>query len=60
MSYLRPVDGCPVYTEYFKEGDAVPTDVCRIHAGALEQMAGRVGGLLRGLGSKIAGLFKRH
>ena len=25
VSYLRPVDGCPTYTEYFKEGDEVPS-----------------------------------
>ena len=24
VSYLRPVEGCPTYTEYFKEGDADP------------------------------------
>ena len=25
VSYLRPVESCPVYTEYFKEGDDVPS-----------------------------------
>ena len=24
ISYRQPVDGCPIYTEYFKEGDDVP------------------------------------
>ena len=24
ISYARPVDGCPIYTEYFKEGDEIP------------------------------------
>jgi len=59
MSYLRPVDGCPVYTEYFKEGDKTPTALCQIHRGSLKQRTARVvEGLLRGLGSKIAGIFR--
>ena len=24
LSYRQPVDGCPLYTEYFKDGDEVP------------------------------------
>ena len=27
MSYLKPVEGCPAYIEYFKEGDSVPPAV---------------------------------
>jgi 1A family penicillin-binding protein len=58
VSYLRPVDDCPVYTEYFKTGDAVPTQLCAIHRGTLKQRAARaVGGLLRSLGKKIGGIF---
>ena len=30
VSYLRPVEGCPVYTEYFKDGDDVPSRLCPI------------------------------
>jgi 1A family penicillin-binding protein len=60
MSYVRPVDGCPVYTEYFKEGDTVPSAMCPIHRGTLKERTARaVEGLLRGLGSKIAGIFRR-
>ena len=33
VSYLRPVEGCPVYTEYFKEGDDVPSRLCPVHGG---------------------------
>jgi 1A family penicillin-binding protein len=61
VSYLRPVEGCPVYTEYFKKGDAIPTALCPIHRGTLKQRASRlVEGLLHSLGGKIAGLFHRR
>jgi 1A family penicillin-binding protein len=61
VSYLRPVGGCPVYHEYFKAGDAVPTQTCRVHQGSLKQEAARaVEGLFRALGRSIGGLFKRH
>jgi penicillin-binding protein 1A len=60
VSYLRPVDECPVYTEYFKATDAVPSAVCTIHQGSFRERAGRaVGGLLKSLGSKLSGLFRR-
>ena len=58
VSYLRPLDDCPVYTEYFKTGDAVPTELCPIHRGTLKQRAARaVEGLLRSLGRKIGEIF---
>ena len=58
VSYLRPVEDCPVYTEYFKEGDAQPSQLCPIHRGTLKQRAARaVEGLLRSLGKKIGGIF---
>ena len=60
VSYLRPVDDCPVYTEYFKEGDKVPSAMCPVHRGSVKQRTARaVEGLLRGLGRKIAGIFRR-
>src|SRR5437588_2429127 len=31
VSYLRPVEGCPTYAEYFKEGDDVPSRLCTLH-----------------------------
>jgi membrane carboxypeptidase/penicillin-binding protein len=59
-SYLQPVEGCPTYLEYFKEGDTVPTALCPIHRGTLKQRATRaIEGFFRGLGSKIAGIFRR-
>jgi hypothetical protein len=61
VSYLKPVDGCPTYTEYFKKGDAVPSERCAIHQGSLKQRAARViEGVFRSLGSKIAGIFRRR
>jgi hypothetical protein len=60
VSYLKPVDECPTYLEYFKEGDTIPSALCPIHRGTLKQRAARaMQGLLRSLGSRIAGIFKR-
>jgi 1A family penicillin-binding protein len=61
VSYLAPVDGCPIYMEVFKAGDTVPTALCPIHRGSLKQRASRaIGGFFRGLGGKIADLFRRR
>jgi len=60
MSYLAPVEGCPVYTEYFKDGDTVPSARCPIHRGSFKQRTARaIEGFFRGLGGKIAGIFRR-
>jgi membrane carboxypeptidase/penicillin-binding protein len=59
VSYLKPVEGCPVYREYFKEGDAVPTRLCPIHKGSVKQQLKRaVQGFFSGLGKKLKGIFK--
>jgi membrane carboxypeptidase/penicillin-binding protein len=61
VSYLRPVNGCPVYREYFKDGDSIPSERCAVHQGSLKQRAARaVEGLFRGIGKGIAGLFGRR
>jgi len=61
VSYLRPVTGCPVYTEYFKDGDEVPSALCPVHQGTLKERATRaVMGFFHDLGSRIAGLFHRQ
>ncbi|HVH55747.1 MAG TPA: PBP1A family penicillin-binding protein [Vicinamibacterales bacterium] len=60
VSYLRPVDGCPVYVEYLKEGDEAPGRLCTIHKGSVKQRVRRaVEGLFTGLGKKLKGIFKR-
>ena len=59
ISYLRPVDGCPTYDEYFKEGDQVPGKLCPIHQGSIKQRVRRaMEGFLSGLGKKIGRIFR--
>ena len=59
LSYQRALDGCPGYTEYFKEGDGVPTKLCPIHQGSLQQRAERaIQGLLGAIGKRIRGIFR--
>ena len=59
VSYLKPVEGCPVYTEYFKEGDQVPTRLCPIHKGTVKQQLKRaVQGFFSAFGRKLKGIFK--
>ena len=59
ISYLRPVEGCPVYTEYFKEGDRIPERLCPVHQGTIKQRVQRaVDGFLSGLGRRIRGIFR--
>jgi 1A family penicillin-binding protein len=59
VSYLRPVEGCPVYTEYFKNGDDVPGRLCRLHQGSVKQQIRRaVEGFLSGLGKKLKGIIR--
>jgi membrane carboxypeptidase/penicillin-binding protein len=41
ISFLRPVEECPTYTEYFKDGDSVPRELCSVHRGSLRQEAKR-------------------
>ena len=31
VSYLKPTEFCPIYREYFKDGDETPSGTCRIH-----------------------------
>jgi hypothetical protein len=59
VSYLRPVENCPTYVEYFKQGDEVPSRLCPVHQGSLKQEVRRaVGGLLSSLGRKLRDIFK--
>ena len=60
VSYLRPVEGCPVYTEYFKEGDDVPSRLCPIHQGNMKQRVQRaVQGVFGAIGRGLKGIFSR-
>jgi penicillin-binding protein 1A len=58
-SYLKPVENCPTYTEYFKEGDAIPSRLCPLHKGSVKQQIKRaVQGFFSGIGKKLKGIFK--
>jgi 1A family penicillin-binding protein len=59
LSYRRALEGCPSYEEYFKEGDDVPTQLCPIHSGSLQQRAERaLQGLMGAIGRSIRGIFR--
>jgi 1A family penicillin-binding protein len=60
ISYLRPLEDCPTYTEYFKDGDDVPTRLCPIHKGSLKQQAQRaMQNVFAAIGRSIRNIFKR-
>jgi membrane carboxypeptidase/penicillin-binding protein len=59
LSYHRPVEGCPTYVEYFKDGDEHPTRLCPIHTGNLKQQVQRsLQGLFGALSRGIGGIFR--
>jgi membrane carboxypeptidase/penicillin-binding protein len=61
VSHAKPVSRCPVYTEYFKQGDDVPSALCAVHEGTFRQAATRaVQNVFRSLGRRIGGLFGRR
>ncbi len=59
VSYQRPVEGCPAYVEYLKEGDDAPGRLCTLHTGSIKQRVRRtIEGLFSGLGRKLKGILK--
>ena len=59
VSYLRPMDGCPVYVEYFKEGDDVPAGLCPLHRGGVKQRVERaLDRMLGAIGRRLKRLFE--
>jgi 1A family penicillin-binding protein len=59
ISYHRPLDDCPTYMEYFKQGDEIPTKLCPVHSGSLKQRAQRaVQGVLGAIGRGIRDIFR--
>jgi 1A family penicillin-binding protein len=59
MSYKRPVQDCPTYVEYFKDGDEIPRGRCELHRGSFEERAGRaLGGLLGRIGRRLKRIFE--
>jgi 1A family penicillin-binding protein len=60
ISYLRAVEGCPTYTEYFKDGDDIPTRLCTIHQGNMKQRVQRVvQGIFGAIGKGLKGIFSK-
>jgi penicillin-binding protein 1A len=59
ISYRKPVDGCPIYTEYLKEGDDVPGRLCTLHRGSIRQRLTRTfEGWMSEAGRRVGGIFK--
>ena len=59
VSYNRPVEGCPTYTEYFKPDDTVPGKLCTVHQGSIRQQVRRaIEGFFSGLGRRIKGIWR--
>jgi 1A family penicillin-binding protein len=60
ISYERPVNGCPKYTEYFKDGDETPGRLCTLHKASVGQQIRRTTeGIFSGLGKKLKKIFGR-
>ena len=59
VSYLQPVDGCPLYTELFKEGDDVPGQMCPLHRGSIRQRVARtIQGWAQEVGRRVRDIFR--
>lgn len=59
VSHREPVDGCPLYTEYFKPGDDIPEGLCTLHEGSLRQRLARaVDGVAAAIGRRIRDIFR--
>ena len=59
ISYMRPVEGCPTYNEFLKDGDETPGRLCPIHQGTVKQRVRRaIEGLFTGLGKKVRAIFR--
>ena len=59
VSYQRPVEACPVYLEYLKEGDEAPGRLCTLHRGSIKQRVRRgIEGFFSGLGKKLKDIIR--
>jgi membrane carboxypeptidase/penicillin-binding protein len=60
LTHRKPVDGCPLYTEYFKEGDDVPDRLCTLHSGSIKQRVTRtIQGWISEAGRRVRGMIFR-
>ena len=59
ISYRKPVDGCPLYTEFLKDGDEAPGRLCTLHPGSIRQRVTRtVEGWMAEMGRRVRGIFR--
>lgn len=59
VTYRKPVDGCPLYTEFLKEGDEAPGRLCTLHPGSIRQRVTRtVEGWVAEMGRRVRGIFR--
>ena len=59
ITYRKPVDGCPLYTEFLKEGDEAPGRLCTLHSGSIRQRVMRtVEGWMAEMGRRARGIFR--
>jgi penicillin-binding protein 1A len=56
VSYLKPTDLCPIYREYFKDGDDTPGDTCRVHREP--SLRERVTDTVKGWLDRLKGVFR--
>ena len=60
ITHRQPVDGCPLYTEFFKEGDDVPDRLCTLHSGSIKQRVARtIQGWMTEAGRRVRGMIFR-
>jgi 1A family penicillin-binding protein len=59
LTHAQPVDGCPTYTEYFKQDDEIPSALCALHKGSIQQQAERaIKSFFGALGRRVSEVFK--
>ncbi len=59
ISYRKPVDGCPLYTEFLKDGDEAPGRLCTLHRGSIRQrMTRTIQGWMAEMGRRARGIFR--
>ena len=59
ISYRKPVDGCPLYTEFLKDGDEAPGRLCTLHRGSIRQrMTRTIQGWMAEMGRRARGVFR--
>jgi 1A family penicillin-binding protein len=59
VSHQRAASECPAYTEYFKDGDAIPRERCQEHRGdPLKQLERTIHDVIDEIGRTLGGIFE--